>query len=222
MKKTPPLFFFRDIRCRTIKTTRVQNSAGKQDSILRSYCWHIHITSSLCWLFSPVRLPFFKGEARLFYEFVIIIIVVVVVIIIIIIIIYQSWCWATCCPVPVSCIQKSLQRSAMIPSASWGISVSLPWVICYEAFYLHTVSSFSCIPVICPKLVLFLIPLEFVYLFCNRPSLSCCSSHVYHFCCCYSLASFALTVQVSLPYNRTGRASLLYNFILVFLRFFVV
>ena len=38
-------------------------------------------------------------------------------------------------------------------------SVSLPWVICYEAFYLHVVSSFSCIPVICPKLVLFLIPL---------------------------------------------------------------
>ena len=38
-------------------------------------------------------------------------------------------------------------------------SVSLPWVICYEAFYLHVVSSFSCTPVICPKLVLFLIPL---------------------------------------------------------------
>ena len=38
-------------------------------------------------------------------------------------------------------------------------SVSLPWVIYYEAFYLHVVSSFSCIPVICPKLVLFLIPL---------------------------------------------------------------
>ena len=39
-----------------------------------------------------------------------------------------------------------------------GISVSLPWVIYYEAFYLHVVSSFSCIPVICPELVLFLIP----------------------------------------------------------------
>ena len=38
-------------------------------------------------------------------------------------------------------------------------SVSLPWVIYYEAFYLHVVSSFSFIPVICPKLVLFLIPL---------------------------------------------------------------
>jgi hypothetical protein len=48
-----------------------------------------------------------------------------------------------------------------------GNSVSLPWVICYEAFYLHVVSSFSCIPVICPELVLFLIPFQFVYLFCN-------------------------------------------------------
>ena len=39
-----------------------------------------------------------------------------------------------------------------------GSSISLPWVICFEAFYLHVVSSFSCIPVICPKLVLFLTP----------------------------------------------------------------
>jgi len=34
---------------------------------------------------------------------------------------YMSWSWATCWPVPVSHIQKSLQRSAVIPSASWGI-----------------------------------------------------------------------------------------------------
>jgi hypothetical protein len=38
-----------------------------------------------------------------------------------------------------------------------GSSVSLPWVIYYEAFCLHVVlvSSFSCIPVICPNLVLY-------------------------------------------------------------------
>jgi len=48
-----------------------------------------------------------------------------------------------------------------------GNSVSLPWVIYYGAFYLHVVSSFSCIPVICLILALFLIPLQFVYLFCN-------------------------------------------------------
>jgi len=48
-----------------------------------------------------------------------------------------------------------------------GNSVSLPWVIYYEAFYLHVVSSFSYIPVICSNLVLFLIPLQIVYLFCN-------------------------------------------------------
>src|SRR5215469_7051486 len=46
-------------------------------------------------------------------------------------------------------------------------SVSLSWVIYYEAFCLHVVSSSSCIPVVCPELVLFLIPLQFVYLFCN-------------------------------------------------------
>jgi hypothetical protein len=43
---------------------------------------------------------------------------------IIIIIIYLSWSWATCWPVPVSRIHKSLQRSAIIPSASWGIVFS--------------------------------------------------------------------------------------------------
>ena len=48
-----------------------------------------------------------------------------------------------------------------------GSSVSLPWVIYFEAFYLHVVSSFSCIPVICSILVLFLTPLQFVHLFCN-------------------------------------------------------
>ena len=37
-----------------------------------------------------------------------------------------------------------------------GSSVPLPWVIYLEAFYLHAVSSFSCIPVNFPKLMLFL------------------------------------------------------------------
>jgi hypothetical protein len=41
-----------------------------------------------------------------------------------------------------------------------GNSVSLPWVSYYEAFYLHAVSSSPCIPVVCPELVLFLIPLQ--------------------------------------------------------------
>jgi hypothetical protein len=48
-----------------------------------------------------------------------------------------------------------------------GSSVSLLWVIYYEEFYLHVVSSLSFIPVICPKLVLFLTPLQFVYSFCS-------------------------------------------------------
>ena len=50
-------------------------------------------------------------------------------------------------------------------------SVSLPWVIYFEAFYSHVLSSFSCIPVICPKLFLFLSPLQFVHLFCNLSEL---------------------------------------------------
>ena len=50
-------------------------------------------------------------------------------------------------------------------------TVSLPWVIYFEAFYLHVASSFSCIPVICPKLVLYLTPLQSVHLFCNLSQL---------------------------------------------------
>jgi hypothetical protein len=46
-----------------------------------------------------------------------------------------------------------------------GNSVSLPWVIYYKAFYLYAVLSFFCIPVIRIKLVLFLIPLQFLYFF---------------------------------------------------------
>jgi len=67
-----------------------------------------------------------------------------------------------------------------------GSSVSLPRVIYFEALYLHVVCSFCCIPVVCPKFVLFLTPLQFMHLFLICPSVSCCSSHVFHLCCCYS------------------------------------
>jgi len=75
-------------------------------------------------------------------------------------IIYLSCSWATCWPVPVSRIQKSLRRSCDDSFCQLGNSVSLPWVIYYGAFYLHVLSSFSFIPAICLKLVLFLF-------FCN-------------------------------------------------------
>ena len=39
----------------------------------------------------------------------------------IIIIVYLSWSWATSWPVPFSRIQKYLQRSTMIPTASWRV-----------------------------------------------------------------------------------------------------
>jgi len=35
------------------------------------------------------------------------------------------------------------------------------------------------------------------------------------------LAALSLTVQFSLPFNKTGRASVMYNFNLVFLRVFL-
>jgi len=65
-------------------------------------------------------------------------------------------------------------------------SVSLPWVIYYEAFYLHVVSSFSCIPVICPELVFFKFLCNLCICFVICPSVSCCYSHIFHLCCCYS------------------------------------
>jgi len=66
-----------------------------------------------------------------------------------------------------------------------GSSVSLPWVIYFEAFYIHVVSSFSCIPVICPNLVLFLTTLQFVLLFCNVSKCTLLFS-LFRLRCCYS------------------------------------
>jgi hypothetical protein len=54
-----------------------------------------------------------------------------------------------------------------------GSTVSLPWVIYYEAFYLHVVSSFSCIPVVCPSLLLFLTLRSLCICFVICPSVSC-------------------------------------------------
>jgi len=39
----------------------------------------------------------------------------------------------------------------------FGSSISLPWVIYFEAFYLHVVSSFSCILCVCVCVYLFVI-----------------------------------------------------------------
>jgi hypothetical protein len=49
----------------------------------------------------------------------------------------------------------------------WCAVFLLCWVTCYEAFYLHGVSSFSCSPpIFCPKQGLYLIPLPSLCLFC--------------------------------------------------------
>jgi hypothetical protein len=68
------------------------------------------------------------------YMFRIIIIIIIIIIttttttttIIIIIIIYLSCSWATCRPVPVSRVQKSLRMFAMIPSASRTVVFHYP------------------------------------------------------------------------------------------------
>jgi hypothetical protein len=67
--------------------------------------------------------------------------------------------------VPVSHIQKSLQWFSLVSFAfCWVVFLSV-WVICYVAFDLHVVSIFSCSSVFCPKLGLYLIPLQSLYLF---------------------------------------------------------
>ena len=52
--------------------------------------------------------------------------IIIIIIIIVVIIIYLSWSWVTFWLVSVSRIQKCLQRSAMIPSASWAIAFHYP------------------------------------------------------------------------------------------------
>ena len=66
--------------------------------------------------------------------------------------VYLSWSWAPCWPVPVSRVQKSLSKVYRDSFCQLGSSISLPWVVYFEAFYLHVVFSFSCIPVICPQI----------------------------------------------------------------------
>ena len=85
---------------------------------------------------------------------------------------------------------------------------------------LYGATSFFCSPVFCPKLGLYLILLPSFYLFydlsnCNLIIFSCISisaAAVIH------LTSLALMVQFSLLYNKAGRASVMYSFILVFFK----
>jgi len=86
-------------------------------------------------------------------------------------------------------------------------SASLPWVISFEAFYLHIVYNFSCNPVICPKLVLFLTPLQFVHLFCNPSQVYPAVLLMYFISAAVILlASLALTLQRGV----TGTARMLH------------
>ena len=92
-----------------------------------------------------------------------------------------------------------------------GNSVSISWAVCHETFCLHVLSSSSCIPVVCLEPVLFLIPLQCVNLFCNLSKRILLFFSYISSAAVILLASLALTVHVSLPYNETGRAIVLYR-----------
>ena len=130
----------------------------------------------------------------------------------IIIIVYLSWIWATCWPVPVSRISEVSLKVYHDSFCQLWSSVSLPWVIYFETFYLHVLSSFSCIPVTCTKLVLFLTPLQFVYLFFSLSQVYSAVIFMYFISTAVILlVSLALIVQVSLPYNKLYPAFLVFK-----------
>jgi len=98
-----------------------------------------------------------------------------------------------------------------------GNTVSLSWIVCREAFCLHVLSSSSCIPVVCLEPVLFLIPLQCVNLFCNSILL------IYFISAAVILlASLALIVHVSLPYNTTLTLQLLCDISFAYIYFFFI
>ena len=69
--------------------------------------------------------------------------------------------------------------------------------------------------------MLFLTPLQFAYLFGDLSQVYPAVLLMYFISTAVILlVSVALIVKVSLPYSKTGRASVLYNYILVFLGVF--
>jgi len=107
----------------------------------------------------------FTGEHRDVIYFIVSLSVIIIIIIIIIISVMELGHLLTRSGLTYPEVSPKVYHDSF---CQLGSSVSLPWVISYfEAFYSHVLSSFSCISVICPKLVLFLTPLQFVHLFCN-------------------------------------------------------
>jgi len=94
-------------------------------------------------------------------------------------------------------------------------------LIHYKAFCLHFATNAFCIPVFCPKLGLYLFPLQYLCLLYN---LSKCILQfvLYTFisAAVILLASLAVMVQFSLTYDNAGRSSVQNNFILVFFKVF--
>ena len=90
-------------------------------------------------------------------------------------------------------------------------------VINYGTFCLYVATSFFCIPIFCPKLWSYLILLQFL---CSIIQVYSAVFLPYLISAAVILASLALVVQFSLPYNTTGGASVLCNFTLVLFKVF--
>ena len=80
-----------------------------------------------------------------------------------------------------------------------------------KPFCLHVATNLFCIPVFCPKLGLYFL-FQSLCLSYNRSQCILLFSQIFHLCCCYSSCVSCLMVQFSPPYNRAGRASVLYSF----------
>ena len=83
---------------------------------------------------------------------------------------------------------------------------------CCCSFLLHVVANLICLFFISLQLVLLsVLP---VFLLRSTKCAPCCSSEKFHFYWCQSFLSFFLSVQISLPYKRTGRVNALYTVML--------
>ena len=80
-------------------------------------------------------------------------------------------------------------------------------VICYRTFCFYVVTNFFCVSALCPKLWLYLILLQFLCLIMQVYS---AVFRLYFICAAVILlASLALMVQFSLPYNKDRRPSII-------------
>jgi hypothetical protein len=69
---------------------------------------------------------------------------------------------ATCCPVPVSHIQKTLQLSSLVPAALWSVGFYYPWPA-VQRHSVDTSQTISCCPIFRQRLDCYIIPFQYLY-----------------------------------------------------------